>query len=55
MIQQPAEVDEVFLRHGALVQLDGTPFGDEGLRGENRWHGGNDTAFASVSQTSPLL
>ena len=50
MVEQPAEVDEMFLRHRALVQLDGTPFGDEGLGGEGCWHGGYDTAIFAWPQ-----
>ena len=50
MVQQPAEVDEMFLRHRALVQLDGTPFGDESLGSEGGWHGGNDTLIAAWPQ-----
>ena len=50
MVQQPAKVDEMLLRHRTFVQLDGTPFGDESLRGEGGWHGGYDTAIFAWPQ-----
>jgi hypothetical protein len=50
VVQQPAEVDEMFLRHCALVQLDGTPFGDKSLGGEGGWHAGYDTAIFAWPQ-----
>ena len=49
LAEEPAEVDEVLLGGGALLELGGAPFGDELAGGDGAWIRGRDGGLLGVS------